>query len=68
MVLGVMEEGQEDKKLGRWRKSNDRSLTHVPLGPVFSDMASEGWCCFLGRNGKQRRVSFGYRLRDGDER
>lgn len=66
MVLGVM---KEDKKLGGWKESKDGSLTHVPLGPVCcSDMVSKVGVFFLGRKGKQNRVSFDYRLRAGDER
>lgn len=50
MVLGVMEEEQEGKKTRRsWAddgKATIELLTHVPLGPVFSDMALRGWCFF----------------------
>lgn len=64
------EEEQEDKKTRRsWAddgKATIELLTHVPLGPVFSDMALRGGCFLLGRTG--RPVSFGYRLQGNDER
>lgn len=53
MVLGVMEEVKKTRR--SWAddgKATMELLTHVPLGPVFSDMASKGWCFLLGRNGR----------------
>ena len=73
MVLGVMEEEQEDKKTRRsWAddgKATIELLTHVPLGPVFSDMVLRGWYFFCSEEmGGLCRLAVDQKVVMSDER